>query len=285
MQYYTVDNIVDHFRNSPKYQTRNVVVPTTVKRPEKYISIVTTCMNRLRDLQYTLPRNLEDTKDYKNLEFVLLDYNSEDGLDDWIRAFMMPYIESGRLVYYRTEEPKHFHPNHSRNVSFRLARGEVVANVDSDNYMHRGYAARINQCISVAPEKVLVVPDNFLEPGTRRLRLKGRFALYKKDIERLRGFDEDLDEGFGNDDLNFVFRAMMDNFLISRFEHHYTNDRIETTNKDRVKYVVNKDYVGGRDHNYEITQRKIWRGMIDVNRGKEWGKCRLVKNFTEVVEV
>lgn len=285
MQFYTPDNLVDHFRNCKKYIERNIQGPSNVNPPEKSWSIVTTCMNRLRDLQCTLPQNIKDNEDYKNLEFVLLDYNSTDGLDDWIHQHMMRHIESGRLVYYRTEEPKFFRPNHSRNVSFRLAKGELVANVDSDNYTHKGYVRRLNQCASVAKEKILIVPDTFLLPGTKRIRLKGRFAVYKKDIERLRGFDEDLDQGFGNDDLNFVFRAMMNGFRLVRYESWYTNDRIETPNHERVRYMMNPNYEQGRDNNFEIMAKKIMRGMISVNLDREWGSATLVKNFKEIVQI
>ena len=50
-----------------------------VKRQHK-ISICTTCMNRLDDLKQTLPQNILDNADYTRTEFVLIDYNSSDGL-------------------------------------------------------------------------------------------------------------------------------------------------------------------------------------------------------------
>src|SRR5574343_1908709 len=99
MLFYRPKHLVDHFRNCPKYLNRNVFISKDTKVPEKFISICTTCMNRLRDLEYTLPKNLEDNKNYKKLEFVLLDYNSTDGLSDWVKKYMMSYIKTGRLVY------------------------------------------------------------------------------------------------------------------------------------------------------------------------------------------
>ena len=124
---------------------------------------------------------------------------------------MMPHIKSGRLKYYRTEEPEFFQPNHSQNITFRLSNNDIIANVDADNFTHENYAQRISDCASVA-EQVLIVPDNFLLPNSNRIFLKGRFAIRKQDAYQLRGFDEDLDNGFGNDDLNFVFRAMLSGF-------------------------------------------------------------------------
>lgn len=279
MLFYRPVNVVKWLRNTKKYHDRNVFVPTDITPPEKSISICTTCMNRLHDLEYTLPKNLEDNKHYSKLEFVLLDYNSTDGLGDWVKRNMMRHIKSGRLVYYRTEDPVFFQPNHSRNLSFRLATGQLVANVDSDNFTHAGYAKRLNQCASVADNRIIILPSNFLEPNTNRSKLKGRFALYKSDIEQMRGFDEDLDDGFGNDDLNFVFRAFVNRFKIVRFESKYTEDRLETSNADRVKYVRNKNYEEGKANNQRIMEEKLCRGLLSVNPGRSWGAATVVKNF------
>ncbi|MFD2148711.1 glycosyltransferase family 2 protein [Mucilaginibacter antarcticus] len=70
------------------------------------ISFCTTCMNRLSHLKQTLKRNILDNEDYPNLEFILLDYNSTDGLKEYVRSELHTFITSKKLVYYRTEEPK-----------------------------------------------------------------------------------------------------------------------------------------------------------------------------------
>jgi glycosyltransferase involved in cell wall biosynthesis len=267
MQYYKpfdeYSQFMDHFRNGKKYIQRSVRGPR-VEVPEKAISIVTTCMDRLHDLSRTLPRNIEDNTDYENLEFVLLDYGSRDGLGDWVKNEMAPHLQSGRLSYHRCEA-RHFCPNHSRNVSFRLVQGELVANVDSDNFTHAGYAKRLNECASVADSRLLIVSDDFMAPGSDRLLLKGRFAMYRRDIEYLRGFDEDLDEGFGVDDVNFVFRAMMAGFQLVRFESSYNADRLPTTVEERITLVKNKDYSRIQGKNSRITFRKLIQGKVSVN--------------------
>ena len=84
------------------------------------ISFCTTVMNRLYNLKETLLKNIEDNKEYPDLEFVILDYNSQDGLEKWMKDNMMEHIESGRVSYYRTEEPKYFNMAHSRNIAFKV---------------------------------------------------------------------------------------------------------------------------------------------------------------------
>lgn len=286
MQYYVPEKTVDveYFRNSTKYINRSQFGPKDDSwKPS--ISLVTRCMNRLHDLKITLPKNIKDNSNYEKLEFVIIDYNSSDGLGDWINSNMMDHIESGRLNYFRTDRPNFFCPNHSQNVAFKAAAGDLVANVDSDNYTHFNYANRLAECASVSKKRVIIVPENFLLIGSKRLFLKGRFAIYKSDILDLGGFDEDLDEGFGNDDVNFVLRAMLAGFSIVRYESSFTENRLITTDEQRVSHVKNKEFDYMRNKNGEITWGKLSKGVITVNKNRHWGKESLMKNFKEKIEI
>jgi glycosyltransferase involved in cell wall biosynthesis len=275
--------LVNYFRNTQKYLDLNLPpVPTNIHPAPMPITVVTTCMNRLDDVSKTLPKNLADNEDYPNAEFLLLDYNSTDGLEEWVKSEMMGYINTGRLVYYRTTDRSRFCPNHSRNVSFKLATGPLVVNVDTDNYMHPGFLRRLNQCASVKNKELLIVPENFLLPKGDKLLLKGRFAMYKKDIEFLRGFDEELDYGYGFDDINFIFRAMVAGFNITRFEAAYNEDRIETPMAKRYELINTEGLDAGHRKNVRLTMMKLMRGVISAN-AKGWGEAKVVKNFSEEI--
>jgi glycosyltransferase involved in cell wall biosynthesis len=237
-------------------------------------------MNRLCDLRKTLPENLND--DYSNVEFVLLDYGSTDGMAEWVKSEMMDPIRTGRLVYYHTRA-EFFQPNHSRNVSFRLAQKDLVVNVDADNYMGEGFLRALNNCTTVGERDLLITPRNFLSPDSDRFALRGRFALYREDIYRLGGFDEDLDGGFSHDDVNFVLRAMMARFSMVRFDESFTSKRIHTTDDDRIRYVRNKDFEKMKRVNELLTACKLGRGIISVNQDRHWGKARVRKNFSDEI--
>jgi len=274
--YMTNKNHIDHFR-SDKYLNRNL---SPCDNPKRTITFCTTCMNRLCDLKRTFINNIEDNNDYPFLEMLLLDYGSSDGLAEWVNENLLEYIKLGRVNYYRVESD-HFRANHSRNVSFKLAQGEIVANVDADNFTYKGFAHCINRCV-VPNNKIIAVPNNFLTDD--RSLLRGRFAMYKKDIEFLRGFDEDLDEGYGHDDLNFAFRAMMANFKIVRYESIFSSDRIHTPIQDRSRYMLVKDTNLSWDTNYKITHSKLCKGRISVN-DQGWGNSKVIKNFNEELEL
>ena len=100
-------------------------IDTEVKKQYR-ISIVTTVMGRLHDLSKTLPQNIEDNSDYENLEFVIVDYNSPDKEGEWIKENYMDMIESGKLIYVRTDEPQYYSMSHSRNIGFKVATGEII---------------------------------------------------------------------------------------------------------------------------------------------------------------
>jgi hypothetical protein len=175
---------------------------TFMQQPHK-ISFCTVCMNRLHHLRETLPANLEQNASYPSLEFVLLDYNSSDGLEDWVKTELKQFIDSGRLVYYRTTEPRYFHRSHSRNMAFNLASGDIICNVDADNFTGKYFARFIN-------EQFTLNKNIFIAADTRNryyfIRdVCGRICFWKKDFESLGGFDEQM-EGYGDEDIDFINR-------------------------------------------------------------------------------
>jgi glycosyltransferase involved in cell wall biosynthesis len=240
-------------------------------------------MNRIDDIKKTLPQNLKDNEEYNLAEFILLDYGSTDGLGEWVQKDLSEHISTGRLTYYYTKQ-EHFRPNHSRNVSFRLAQGEVVTNVDADNFTHHGFLKRLNQCASVSPGRILIVPESFLKPQSDRLILRGRFALYRDDLLNLGGFDESLDDGYSHDDVNFVFRAILDGYNLVRFEDKYLEGRVETPISNRTKYIRRLDFELGKKQNSRITTEKLSRCEIAANKEHYWGDALLVKNFHETIQ-
>ena len=274
---------LDYFRNWPKYHKLNLPnVPAETPPSGATISVCTTCMNRLHDLKRTLPLNMIDNADYEMAEFVLLDYNSTDGLEEWVKAEMGDHIASGRLVYYKSSGHSFFDPNHSRNISFRLATGSIITNVDADNFMNRGFLARLGQCASVSDQRLLLVPQSFLLPGSQRLMLKGRFAMYRRDLYALGGFDEGLN-GYGYDDVSLVFRAIMAGFNIVRFEDRFLDGRIHTPISDRVSQFSNNNFQYGQWLNSTTTASKLARRELVANKGVGWGEATVVKNFGETI--
>ncbi len=77
-------------------------------------SFCATCKNRLWQLRHTLPSNMEAVRAAGCAELVLVNYNSRDGLDDWVRQFQSD-IDSGLLRYVH-EKTGRFHRDASRSA-------------------------------------------------------------------------------------------------------------------------------------------------------------------------
>lgn len=248
------------------------------------ISFCTTCMGRLYDLKETLPKNIESNKSYPYVEFVVLDYNSNDGLGDWMKNNMMGHIESGIVSYYRTDEPKYFSMAHSRNIAYKVANGEIVNNLDSDNYTFdiegkklatECLASCINRMANDSPSKT------FFAKGKRSMH--GRIGFYKSEfISELGGYNEEL-LGYGHDDHDLVQRAWALGYVMYWWGGIYCS-RINTSRREKDKNME-RPWKITESENKIKSQENLKRGIFKANENKHWGKATLIKNFNEVIEV
>lgn len=253
---------------------------TTVKNYK--ISFCTTCMDRLYSLKETLPYNIKDNSSYPHLEFVVLDYNSKDNLWEWMKNNMSHEIETGLVAYYRTTEPKHFSMSHSRNIAFRVATGDIVNNLDADNYTsHRQYpppecwATYLNRFANEQAEKVIFAKG--------RRAMHGRIGFYKKEfIDLLGGYDEEL-LGYGHDDHDLVKRAWSLGFTMFWWGGQYCA-RIKTSRREK-DMNMERHWKITEDENKIKSAKNIELGRFKANKGRHWGKAKLIKNFREEIDI
>jgi predicted glycosyltransferase involved in capsule biosynthesis len=165
---------------------------------KKKISFCITCMNRLYHLKDTLKKNIEDNYLPKEVEFVLLDYNSSDHLEKWVKDEMSDHINSGILVYYRTTTPIYYHRSHSRNIAFRLSEGNILCNLDADNYLGEGFAVEMISEFSQNPEI-------FYTSDLSSNDIFGRVLMLRENFYAVRGYNEFL-EGYGFEDVDLYTR-------------------------------------------------------------------------------
>jgi len=209
----------------------------------KKIAFCITCMNRLHHLQQTLEKNIQDNLLPDEVEFVLLDYNSTDGLDEWILKNMQQYIDSGILIYFKTFESEHYQRSHSRNMAFRLANADILCNLDADNFLGKGFAAFIIHEFSIH--------DNIFYTNNYSLNdTYGRVCVSNQDFFTVRGYNEAL-KGYGYEDNDFQNRLISQglkpvsfhNPEFYRFVLHDDTDRIseeylaKNTNMMYITYI------------------------------------------------
>lgn len=179
------------------------------KKPAKEyfkISFCITCMDRLPHLKKTLKKNLKNNANYPNVEFVLLDYNSKDGLQEWVLENFKNELKNGRLAYYQTKEPEYFHMAKAKNIAHQLATGDIVCNLDADNYTGKDFAFFINSSMQSTTEIIGAYQKSQINDPSFYKSSGGRIFLTKKNFLKLGGYDENF-IGWGYEDDDFKIRA------------------------------------------------------------------------------
>jgi glycosyltransferase involved in cell wall biosynthesis len=179
------------------------------------ISFCTTCMGRAHHVRRTLPVNLSHCVDWARptaVEFVVLDYSSRDGLAEWMisEPALQPYLDAGILRFARSEGHTHFRHSHAKNMAHSLASGDVVCNLDADNFTGRGFADYLRRVFTRRPNSV--VATNRLDRRLNGEAYKGsmgRVALSAANFAMLGGYDEGPRfRGWSGEDTDLLIRAL-----------------------------------------------------------------------------
>lgn len=219
---------------------RYVSLPEEVYQTGKTykISFCTTCMNRLFHLRQTYLKNIKDNISYPQVEFVLIDYNSQDGLEQWAQDHLAEYINSGKVTYYKTSEPTFFHASIAKNLAHKLASGDILCNLDGDNFTGKDFAFYINYLYQRHGLNALLHFRK--EPYWG---VEGRIAISADNFYKLGGYDESF-LPTGHEDYDLVDRARafgldyrpiaVENFL--RYLSNSTKEKAENCGPDYQNY-------------------------------------------------
>ncbi|HEY3405719.1 MAG TPA: glycosyltransferase family A protein [Ohtaekwangia sp.] len=248
--------------------------------PKLSVSFCTTCMNRLFHLKQTFISSIQDNINYPNVEFVLINYNSQDGLEEWAQKTLKPYIDKGIVNYYRTPEPKSFHISKAKNLAHKVAKGDIVVNLDGDNFAGKDFAFYANYIMQKRGDNTIFQFKKAPFWGT-----EGRIVLMKKYFMELGGYDESL-EGIGHEDHDLMDRGKAigmkyENIQIENFLHYLSN-----TTKEKSQNVADNpdNYYGYESRNRVRSQENIAAGKVKANPDG-WALFPLYKNFSAEARV
>lgn len=196
------------------------------------ISICIISRDRLEHLKQTLLINILANFNCSDVELLLLDYNSSDGMEYWIRENFGEFLNSGLLVYYRTKEPKKFNHSHAKNLAFKLATGDVVCNVNADHFLEKDFADYLKNMFLSNPN-IVITPVKVYNNRVAK-DLLGKVAVLKDNFLRVTGFDERM-YTYGFEDFDFVNRLEMMNVLRIGFKKKYLGKFISHDNEKRYE--------------------------------------------------
>jgi hypothetical protein len=234
-------------------------------------------MGRLHHLRETLPANLAFHEGVEDVEFVLVDYSSSDGLESWVRTGLLDHIRSGRVVYLQVRGAALFRPSHAKNIAHLGASGAVVCNLDADNYTGRHFSVFLTEIFT--QRKNLFMRTRGVRGAT------GRLAFRKDDFCALGGYNESLDDGWGVEDDDLSARACHLGLTpITLTEPSPFLRIIRHDDAERVENLLIKDKKAGRDANRQIA-RKQGACNPRANATRTWGEATITKNFEHNVQL
>jgi len=194
-------------------------------------------MNRLHHLRDTLIKNIIDNSRCKELDFVLVNYNSQDGLDSWVKENLNKYILNGRLSYYHTLDPLYYHHSHANNLSISLAKGDIICIINADYFTGRDFGKYV-QKIFLDNSKVFLthIPRMYWSViGGLDQEIWGNICFKKRDWERINGYDESM-EKYSHEDVDFanrlefagIKRISIEESRFKHFIHHGYKERFSS---------------------------------------------------------
>jgi hypothetical protein len=214
------------------------------------VSFCITCKGRLHHLKETLTQNLRDNPsggtDGKgpDVEFVVLNYNSPDGLDEWIKTDpeMAEAMRDGRLKYARYDDAETFRHSHAKNMAHRLATGDIVCNLDADNFTGPQFASYLNEKMKADPDHTFVHAHfGYLEslPVEQRGSF-GRIALSRRNFMELGGYEESA-RHWGGEDGNLLIRSLALGLKPAVIDDPQYLQVIAHDNAERFKFTAQAD--------------------------------------------
>jgi hypothetical protein len=234
------------------------------------ISFCITCMNRTAQLIETLPANLFCTKNL-NVEFALLNYNSQDNLHEWVIKNWMPQIENGRIRYGHQKSASYFHMSKAKNLAHKLATGQILINLDADNFL----GTNIRQVI----EKLKANPTAIYHGWTGKFGdgTHGRIGMYREIFEILGGYDETL-LPYSYEDSDMLFRAARLGIATFPFPTSRPGAILNTRDQTAMYAGLNMLPTDVEKFNKNKSTQNIEAGKLVANFGL-WGQEDMEINF------
>lgn len=281
-------NIADasHLFQKKTYKAQAKTFSTNTQGNLPKISCFTTCMGRRHHLEETFLKNIKCNKDYPGAEFVLLDYNSNDQLGDWIQSEFYDYIKSGLLAYYRYTENDFFSYSHSKNLAARLCRGDIICNLDADNTTEENFLFYIEENMRTVDFMAgCDYEDGVFIPIKGDHGVTGRMAIRKKHFIEIGGYDETM-VSWGYEDIDLFNRLHLTGLTFASIDPrflgclaHENEERVVNTEEKNIGR--NMESTSGSLLNHRRKSHEmILNGKIIRNRGK-FGCGVVTRNFTQ----
>lgn len=233
-------------------------------RTAQTLSFCITCKNRLHQIKQTLRKNLDDNVLHSDfIEFVLVDFGSNDGLRDWVLKEFEQDLASGYLKYYYTEELSRWHASIAKNTAHRCASGSILVNLDCDNFTSIWGGAYVINAFTQHSNRIVFHQFS----GIKNDGSFGRIAVACKYFRMLGGYDESFDP-MGHQDSDLIKRLSRYGLKYVSQQNPLYNQAITNTKEEGIKYTGSeKTYREMMRANSDRSEQNLAEGRLIANGG------------------
>tara|TARA_B100001121_G_scaffold68188_1_gene60100 strand:+ start:3954 stop:4628 length:675 start_codon:yes stop_codon:yes gene_type:complete len=214
-------------------------------------------MNRLHQIEKTLRVNIDNSTDKS--EFIIVDYNSNDGLKEYIYNYFEDEILNGKLKYLYTDKIKFWHASICKNTTHMKANGKYIVNLDCDNFIgENGDDIIINTFIENGDNIIISQSNNIVSSGNG-----GRISISKDNFIKLGGYDESF-YPMGYQDYDLIERAKQ--FGLKYININKNNNAIFNSKTESIKNIgIKMDYNKMNNMNRLLSKVNIDNNNLKAN--------------------
>ncbi len=200
------------------------------------------------------------------IEFVLVDFGSTDGLHDWVITNFQDDLKANYLRYYYTDELPFWHCSIAKNTSHKLAKNDILINLDCDNYTGYNGGRFVIRYWLKHPEKIVLHQfDGDLYGGSY-----GRIAVDRDSFRQVGGYDESFEPASVHD-RDLINRLVGSGLKYINLPDERYNRAIRNGKEETIAYTGSGlNYFEMLRRNNAISQKNLEVGNWTVNNGK-WG--------------
>ena len=216
-------------------------------------------MNRTYDLKVSLPSMIKAGQLSPPFEISLVNYNSKDDLDEWIKTIEVP--EGVSLSYRKYTGRDSFHMAHARNLSVVNSTGDYIIIGSADMVLHDDFVQIVRQMIEEGGYTWM-----------QEIEYKGFIVVKREEFMAAGGYDERY-EFYGTEDRDIdlrLFRRATGKF--GRIPNGHI-DLIRTAKRDKRKYYrpgITAEEMAARAS--RVYEKNYIRYVLVANEGQPWGQ-------------
>lgn len=228
------------------------------------ISLCVPIMNRLDDLKETMPDRIANANSSPPVNIAILDYNSTDGLDTWVKDNLFggktSLARGSSLSYTKYDKRDYFHSTHAYNLALLMGAGEWVILTPADVFVRDGYVNALRERIA----------EGCKWCNTDRKR-RSTIAFNKAEFVAIGGYDERF-ETYGPDDIDIIERLERRGLKRGSIPDHFLKDIFTPADKKVANYRIKGSHrdLGKAMMLYLYENRA--NNVIVANQGMEWGR-------------